>query len=386
MLHSRQAPNSYLRRTFFGSLLVFSLLSGQSAHALDNIGFVSASGTSLIFNGKTFTPKGMNLMDHDTLWYADRTTPTFTYLKEKDFKSLKASGFNSVRLSVKTDYFQNVKPPYSFNEAGFQWVDQIISLAKRNNIKLILDMHMPTGGVQQDYQINSVNQQFWNDPWLKGRFVDVWREIAKRYANEPTIWAYDLMNEPATTDFVAYEGLMKNTVSSIRAYDPNHLIMLQRGMFIKADGSWSMKYPEVDDFQIIRSIHFYQPTDFTLQSAPWFTTKKVSVTYPTPSAKETKDMWNATRIRNELTSLTQEAQSSTIPVVLTEFGTLFPKRLTGQLQWVTDVASIAQNLGLGWHYWHYSGPSCTNAFALKSKYGTCRPLTLKTLSGFAIVN
>ncbi|MDD5726616.1 MAG: glycoside hydrolase family 5 protein [Patescibacteria group bacterium] len=370
----------------FGSLLVISLLSGQNAYALDNIGFVSASGTSLSFNGKTFTPKGVNLMDHDSLWYVDKITPTFAYLKEKDLRSLKASGFNSVRLSVKTDYFQDTNPPHNFNEAGFQWLDQIISLAKRNNIKLILDMHMPTGGVQQDYQINAANQQFWNDPWLKGRFVDVWREIARRYANEPVIWAYDLMNEPATTDFVAYEGLMKNTVSSIRSYDPNHLIMLQRGMFIKDDGSWDMKYPEINDSQIVRSIHFYQPTDFTLQSAPWFTTKKVSVTYPTPIAKATKDVWNASRIKNELTSLAQEASSSTMPVVLTEFGTLFPKRLTGQLQWVTDIASIAQNLGLGWHYWHYSGPTCSNAFALKSKYGICRPLTLKTLSRFAIVN
>jgi len=162
--------------------------------------------------------------------------------------------------------------------------------------------------------------------------------------------------------------------------------MLQRGMFVKADGSWGMKYPQIDDSQIVRSIHFYQPTDFTLQSAPWFTIKKTSVTYPTPTNSTNKDIWNAQRVKSELTSLAQEARSSTIPVVLTEFGTLFPTKLTGQLQWVTDMASIAQKLGLGWHYWHYSGPSCSNAFALKSKYGTCRPITLKTLSGFAIVN
>jgi aryl-phospho-beta-D-glucosidase BglC (GH1 family) len=351
-------------------VISFFLWTGQASASND---FVSASGTSLTLDGRPFEPKGLNLMDHDSLWYTAKTNPGLSWTKATDFSALKKAGFSSVRLAVKSDYFQETKPPYKFSEQGFLWLDKVIAQAKKENIRLILDMHMPTGGVQQDYQINKENQLFWGDAWMKGRFVDVWREIAKRYANEPTIWAYDLMNEPATTDFKAYQSLMQNTVDSIRLYDNHHLIMLQRGMYIKDDSSWGMKFPEVNDSKIIRSLHFYQPTDFTLQGAPWIKTSSAMVNYPTAT-------WNINVISRELTQLASETSNTSTPVVLTEFGTLFPRKLSGQPLWVRDVAAAAQKLGFGWHYWHYSGPTCTKAFALRTKNLICRPKTLNSLS------
>ncbi|MDD5438424.1 MAG: cellulase family glycosylhydrolase [Patescibacteria group bacterium] len=354
----------------------FLLCAGQASAAT---GFVSASGTSLSLDGRLFVPKGVNLMDHDSIWYSTLTVPTLSWTKASDFYNIKKAGFNSVRLAVKTDYFQETKPPYKFSVKGFAWLDKIIALAKKQNVKIILDMHMPTGGIQQDYQINDKNGLFWDDPWMKGRFVDVWREIAKRYKNETTIWAYDLMNEPATIDFQSYEKLMQNTANSIRAYDSNHPLMLQRGMYVKEDGSWDMKFPSVDDANIIHTLHFYQPTDFTLQGAPWIKTNSALVSYPIASSTVSGvKAWNKDVLAAEMSAL---VASTSTPVILTEFGTLFPRQLSGQPAWVSDVAKAAQELGYGWHYWHYAGPKCVNAFALRSKYGVCRPKTLSSLSG-----
>jgi len=60
----------------------------------------------------------------------------------------------------------------------------------------------------------------------------VWRSIAARYKNEPTIWGYDLINEPVPQDGREYELLpslitMRN---AIREVDNNHIIV--------AEGSW----------------------------------------------------------------------------------------------------------------------------------------------------
>ncbi len=373
--------NYFLLKIVLSCLAVASSIffAGQ---ALASTGFVSASGTSLMLDGRPFLPKGVNLMDHDTIWYSARTNPTLNWTKTSDFYNLKKAGFNSIRLAVKTDYFQETKPPYKFSEKGFAWLDKIITSAKKQGLKIILDMHMPTGGIQQDYQINDKNGLFWGDPWMKGRFVDVWREIARRYKNETTIWAYDLMNEPATTDFVSYERLMRNTTDSIRTYDPNHPLMLQRGMYIKEDGSWDMKFPVVNDANVIHTLHFYQPTDFTLQGAPWINTNAAPVSYPIASSTEVGiKAWNKRVLADEISALVGDSTST--PVILTEFGTLFPRKLSGQPAWVNDVALAAQELGYGWHYWHYAGPKCTNAFALRSKYSVCRPFTLKLLSKLA---
>lgn len=370
----KKVPQS-IRLTMLMFLLPL-VMAPSYALAAEN-GFIQASGTKLMLEGKVFTPKGANLMDHDSLWYSSKTLPGNKWINAKEFAGLKKAGFNSIRIVVKTDYFQDVRPPHAFSEKGFAWLDGVIKQAEKNNLRIILDMHMPTGGFQQDYQINPDNQVFWNDDWYKGRFVDVWREIARRYKDEPAIWAYDIMNEPATTDFAAYQKLVSSAVKAIRTNDQRHIVMLQKGMYIKADQSWGMKYPEIDDMNSAYAIHFYQPTDFTLQSAPWFKVAATSsILYPNIDRA-----WDKEYLKKQL-SLPSET-STTRPVVLTEFGTLFPTKLTGQYEWVVDMARAADELGIGWHYWHLSGDTCKNAFALKTRYSICRPKTYGMLSSLA---
>jgi len=375
-------------QTLLVSVLLACLLSPAivaDVQAVGLTGFVAPNGTSLTVDGKSFVPKGTSLIDFESFWDETKTKPSLVWTRERDFQKLKKAGFNSVRLVVKSDYFQTVTPPHVFSEQGFAWLDQVIALAKKYDQRIILDMHIPTGGKYQDYQIYPGNQVFWNDPWLKGRFVDVWREIARRYAAEPTIWAFDLMNEAATIDFPTYEKLMVDTARSIRLYDTDHLIMLQRGMYVKPDQSWGMKYPKIDDAKVINSIHFYQPIDFTLQGAAWLTERKPTITYPTPPRTNTttSDVWDASRLKQELSSVIQEAQASGTPAVITEFGAIFPPKLSGQFDWIRDVASTTQSMGVGWHYWNYSSPSCYRQTALWEKDRLCHPKTWAILSNLA---
>ena len=56
--------------------------------------------------------------------------------------------------------------------------------------------------------------------------------LGKRYADDPTVIGYDLLNEPIATYFdrevlnPRLEPLYKRIVSAIRHYDPNHIIFL----------------------------------------------------------------------------------------------------------------------------------------------------------------
>jgi hypothetical protein len=61
---------------------------------------------------------------------------------------------------------------------------------------------------------------------------NVWRHIANRYKNEPTIWGYDLINEPVPQDGREYEllGSLITMRNAIREVDNNHIIV--------AEGSW----------------------------------------------------------------------------------------------------------------------------------------------------
>lgn len=309
-------------------------------------------------------------MDMDSLWYTDRFEPTDEWITEDDFVLFKNLGLNTMRLPLKSDYFQKSEAPYAWRESSFTWLDKIVGWADKQGIHLILDMHIPTGGVYQDYQIHPANQIFWEDDWMRGRFVDVWREIAKRHAKNDSILGYDLMNEPATLDFDKYQRLMRLTAQAIREYDANHLLIVQPGMYVKADQSWDLAYPGIPDNQIIYSLHYYLPTEFSLQGAPWLASLATStLVYPGLKIPNQTDTWNYATILKNLESLKSKTQAhGEHPVIMSEFGTIFTKKHNGQLFWINDVIRAAKELDMGWIYWYHKGPFLTETLSITTNY------------------
>jgi len=359
---------------FIAGTVALSALYAPAAQA----GFVHASGTSLFLDGQRFVPRGVGHMDVTSLWTVTSSALSENWITEKDFATLSRAGFNSIRLAVKTDYFQDPAPPHRFNEKNFAWLDKRLAWAKRHGLKLILDMHMPTGGTPQDYRVSPATQKFWDDPWLRGRFVDVWREIAKRYSKQEAIWAYDLMNEPATWDFAAYEKLMQATTRAIRTQDDKHALIIQPGMLVLASGQVQFKYPEIADGNVAHALHFYQPVEFTHQSVYWGVMgDKAKTAYPDPPS--VKNAWTDTDTRLAFEDAFAAAATSGRPVVLTEFGTVFHQKETGQVRWIQDVLAAARAKNTGWHYWYYKGPAYVGEMGLTTRWGTPRPRTWSVL-------
>ena len=140
--------------------------------------FVSTSGSQLMIGKNIFIPKGVSFMDEASLWNASTTKPG-SELRESDYAWVEAKGFNSIRLAVKADYFDG--------SAGFKWLDQQIVWARAHGLRILLDMHIPTGGKQEDYQPSVANDLFWHSPEMLMRFADTWRRLASRYSNESVI-------------------------------------------------------------------------------------------------------------------------------------------------------------------------------------------------------
>lgn len=368
---SSTAPALVSLGIFLSLAIAFTPQKASAANSTD--GFVKTSGTKLMLNGKPFIPVGMNHMDVPTLWSTTSSLPGNKWITDADFASFRLAGFNSVRLAVKTDYFQSMLPPHAFSKAGFAWLDRIISMAKKNGIRLILDMHMPTGGEYQDYRVRPESQAFWEDPWAKGRYVDVWREIAKRYARENTIWAYDMMNEPATWDYDSYGRLMQHTAQAIRSYDTDHVLIVQPGMRMSVDHIATFAYPQLDDANVAHSIHYYEPLSFTHKDVYWGVLGEgMMAVYPS-------GIWNSAQVARSLEASASSARAGGYPAILTEFGTVFHQKQTGQVSWIEDMLKAAKTSGIGWHYWYYKGKSYIRELGLTIPGDVVRPKTWAAL-------
>lgn len=237
---------------FFLAMTVSMVDAGGNFIKAQGGQFVDSSGTKVIFRGMGLggwlVPEGYMLhipgfgsptaiRQKITDLIGDTNTEAFyekyeaNYVNETDIKRLAEMGFNSIRLPFNYRSLSPVDQPGVYLEEGFAQIDSLVVWCKRNKMWVILDMHCAPGG-QNPGEISDSDgtARLWLDENNKTRTVDIWRKIAQRYANEPTIAGYDLLNEPVLptgVDASALRGLYIDITRAIREVDTNHIVYIE---------------------------------------------------------------------------------------------------------------------------------------------------------------
>ncbi|RMG67266.1 MAG: glycosyl hydrolase family 5, partial [Bacteroidetes bacterium] len=161
-------------------------------------------------------------------WLANHVT-------KRDIDSLAAWGFNSVRLPMHYNlYTLPVQDEPVFGEntwltKGFELTDSLLSWCAQNQLYLILDLHAAPGGQGQDAGISDYDPtQFslWESPANQAKTAALWKRLAERYADEPWIGGYDLINEPnwPLPGGQLLRQVYEQITDSIRSVDTTHIL------------------------------------------------------------------------------------------------------------------------------------------------------------------
>ncbi len=164
------------------------------------------------------------------------------HCRKIDIDSLASWGFNSVRLPMHYNLFtlpiEEEPVPYenTWLEKGFELTDSLLSWCGANNIYLILDLHAAPGGQGHDAAIadyDSTKPCLWESAENRAKAVSLWRKLAERYADEPWIGGYDLINEPnwELPGNTLLKELYVEITDSIRTVDTNHIIFIEGNWF-----------------------------------------------------------------------------------------------------------------------------------------------------------
>ena len=190
------------------------------------------------------------------------------HVRKPDIDSLKAWGFNAIRLPMHYNLFthsiQNepVAGQNTWLNKGFELTDSLISWCKQNEMYVILHLHAAPGGQGYDQGISDYNPDYpslWESPANREKTVALWKRLAERYANEPWVAGYDLINEPNWNlpGGTLLKQLYKTITDSIRTVDTNHILFIEGNWFAN---DFTGLTPPWDD-NMVYSPHKYWSTN-----------------------------------------------------------------------------------------------------------------------------
>ncbi|NUN69242.1 MAG: cellulase family glycosylhydrolase [Bacteroidetes bacterium] len=155
------------------------------------------------------------------------------YITHEDIRFIKRCGLNSIRVPFNYRLFVSEDQTVRFDGPGFAMLDRVIRWSREEGVYVVLDMHAAPGGQTGDNIDDSDGYPYlFESPAAQQLTIDLWKEIAARYAKETIVIGYDLLNEPIATYFDAarfnpgLEPLYKRITAAIRQVDTSHIIFL----------------------------------------------------------------------------------------------------------------------------------------------------------------
>ncbi|MFD1440060.1 glycoside hydrolase family 5 protein [Lacticaseibacillus hegangensis] len=216
------------------------------------------------------------LLGHDeaqSFWLKFRDA----YITQADIDYIKAQGYNSIRLPFDSGLLLKDEPGLQLNESGFDYIQRVIDWCHQADMYVIIDMHAAPGGQTGSNMDNSVDNfpRLYTDKVSYDKGIGLWREIARRYANDPYVGGYDLLNEPVRTqkewaniDYLLprLAAFYTDAIAAIREVDTKHMLSLEGHHWANDPNVFTHRYDE----NMVVHFHYYGGLPEASQLQDWF--------------------------------------------------------------------------------------------------------------------
>jgi len=278
--------------------------------------------------------------------------PLKSLYQEEDVARLKEIGARCVRFGFSGLILEEEDRPGQYKEDGFRYLERFVGWCEEYGIAAILDMHNAIG--RRKWEDTRIWKHYFGskDPKeYQDRFVNLWREIARRFAHRKGVAAYELLNEPNPpyADFEVWNKLARRATAAIREVDRVHPVIVDSIGYANPGKFRGLKATGVAG--IIYSFHNYEPGQYHKQKRPW----SFSVdgeTYYYPGMIKGK-YWNRAAIREVLQPAVSFARKHGVELFCGEFGCVSDCPAMTDMIYLMDQISLFHELGIGWTMFNY---------------------------------
>jgi endoglucanase len=369
--------------------------------------WLRAEGANLVLeDGTPFRFRGINWSGFESRMFpglltvrAYKSVVIDGVVQQGIIDQIAAAGFNSIRFPICEDmtwpnacgqYFDGINValnPDLINYANYNGTDEnangnavlppleildsFIAHCKSLGIRILLDMHCAAPNTQNAAGFNGrwytttgpngpagTTMGLFTDPRSEQNLLNAWLVLAERYANEPTVAAFEIVNEPWDTTWdddpiTGLPAMYERVGNAIQEVNSNVLIICEGNLITPAQlPDYPSKYGTWPGWgQNLYNVHFrrvklklrqdklcYAPHEYYGPSYQW--TQDYSFPETMPEVWDTLWGWIIDR--------------DIAPIVITEWGGNFSGVLPAQVKWANRMMEYfyLEKGGLvNWFHW-----------------------------------
>jgi len=275
--------------------------------------------------------RGVNILGYDPIWKS-RASAQF---QPEYFQEIKDAGFDHVRVNLHPWRDGQIDAQDQLSPAWLDTLDWVVRKARAAGLLVILDLH-EFEAMGRDAEGNHE------------RLLATWRQLAERYRDASDDVFFEILNEPnSKLTPELWNQYLAEALKIIRATNPTRTVIVGPAFWNNFDYLDKLKLP-ADDRNLIVTVHYYKPMEFTHQGASWSNHPKVGVPWKgTPEQRKT--------IRHDFDEVQTWAVEHNRPIYLGEFGAYDKGDLASRRRYIDAVAREAEKHGWSWGYWQFAG-------------------------------
>jgi len=274
--------------------------------------------------------RGVNILGYDRIWRS-RDQARF---QERYFGMLREAGFQSVRINLHPFRHMDPAQDHKLSDSWWSVLDWAVENALESELMLILDMH-EFGAMGNEPEAN------------KERFLAFWRQVAEHFREAPDRVLFEVLNEPSrrlTAEL--WQQYCREALNIIRQSNPTRTVIIGPAEYNAINGLAQLELP-ADDRNLIVTVHYYSPMDFTHQGASWAGRKdKTGVEWLGTDEEKAA-------VRRDFEKAQTWARERERPLLLGEFGVYDAAPIESRVRYLEFVARCAEEMGWSWAYWQF---------------------------------
>jgi endoglucanase len=254
-------------------------------------------------------------------------------LQEVHYKLIKDAGFSNVRIPVHPFNQTISDSSFTLSPSFFEKLDDAVNFSLKHKLIPIIDLHE--------------HQAMQEDPiGTKPKFLAIWEQLATHYKDSPQEVLFEIANEPNMKPEI-WNEIHSAAYKIIRNTNPQRTLLIGTIYGNQIEFLKDLVLP-AEDRNIIVTVHYYMPIQFTHQGAEWSEENKnlSGIEWPNSEAEEQA-------IISDFDIASEWSKANNRPIHLGEFGVYNKTGMDSRIRWTNFVSRQADMRKWSWSYWEF---------------------------------